>query len=448
MRRLNLFVAAIILLAVSSLVWLIKTYNPNDSGIQTQIVTDLAKLTDIAFLPYIFKSYSLPVYELSLKPADYLFLNTNLPGPDEGRVLLPEYKQYVPASFSFNNQEYDVEVHYRGLHFDHWKNPKKSWRIKFDKDQLFEGQRAINLIIPEDRGMYLEQLSNYRAKKLGLVVADSQFVVLKVNGQTQGLYWQIEHWTEEFLNKQSLPLSNLYGQEYEILYDVPNDPLFESTLYWKKYVKDGESEIDNYAQISALLGLLNNAPDEEFFQKFPLIFNLDNFLTWQAHSVLMGSSHQDWSHNIRLYWHPVLEQFIIFPWDVVGSLQWPVDYNPLVTRVLKNPDWVEKRNQILSSYVNDPNNLKEDLAYYDQLVELTKVAVFQDSLKFFSNYGYLQQVKKTRQRLIGQFELIKNNLDNNSIPNESSAFDLPKKQWLEVNHPDRIVDFTEFSPFN
>jgi len=440
-------IIALIVILIASLGYLIKTYNPMDSGLQTRIVTYLAKATDIIFLPYIFKSHSLPVYEITIKPDDYVLLNSNLPGPGQGRVLLPEFKQDIPAKFNFDNQGYKVDVHYRGLHFDHWQNPKKSWRVKFKKSQLFQGQREINLIIPEDRGIYLEQLSNFRAKKLGLYVADSQFIVLKVNGQTQGVYWQVEHWTPEFLEKQSLPVANLYGQNYEVLYGTPGEPLFESVQYWKKYTQDEKSETDNYAQIAVLLDLLNNATDKEFFQKLPVILDINNFLAWQAHSVLMGSAHQDSSHNIRFYWHPDSEKFIIFPWDVVGFLHWPIDYNPLVSRVLKNPDWLQKRNQILSDYVSNLDNLKQDLDYYDQLIDQTQTAIIKDRLKFFSNYGYLQQVKKTRQMLIDQFELVKSNLENNTIPDETSAFDLPKKQWLDVNHPDKVVDFTEFAPF-
>jgi spore coat protein CotH len=422
----KLFILMTIVIVIFLGFWF-KTYNPTAPGIQTETITYLVKLTDILFLPYYFKTHQLPVYNITIKPEDYAFLNQNLPNPSQGRFLFPEYKQYVPAKFIFNDQEYKVEVHYRGGDFDHWQNPKKSWRIKFKKSKIFQGQRTINLIIPEDRGMYIEELSNFRAKKLGLIVPDSQFAVLKVNGQTQGIYWQVEHWTQTFLEKNQLPIGNLYGENDEVLYHLEDRPLFESVQYWDKHIQANNSKSDDYTEIAVLLDLLNNASDQDFYQKLPLIFDIDNLLTWQAHSVLMGSDHQDSSHNIRLYWHPDFGKFIIFPWDVAGILHWPIDYNPLVSRVLKNPDWLKKRNQILTDYVSNSDNLKQDLEYYDQLISLTKIAVFQDELKFFSDIGYLKQVKKTRQMLIDQFELVKNSLNNNSIPDETSAFDLPKK---------------------
>ena len=221
--------------------------------------------------------------------------------------------------------------------------------------------------------------------------------------------------------------------------------IYQSTYYFKKYVQDEIYKTDNYAEISLLLGLLNNASDQEFFASLPLILDMDNFLSWQAHSVLMSSIHQDSIHNIRLYWHPALGKFFIFPWDVLGGqVVWPVDYHPLVSRVLENPDWLQKRNKILSEYVNNPDNLTEDLEYYDEQVKKTKIAIFKDYKKFFSNLGYLKQTQKTRQQIINQFELIKKSIAENSIPNESSAFKFPLTEKIDVNHIDKPVDQSEF----
>lgn len=436
-----------LVLLTAILGYLFLTHNPTVPGLQTKIVTQLAKLTDTFFLPYYFKSHQLPVYELNLSPNNYITLNKNMPDPTKTRLLTDEYKQYLPAKLKYDQLEYDVDVSYWGVDFDHWHNPKKSWRIKFNPDKPFIGQTTINLIIPEDRGMYLEELSNYRANKLGLIVSNSQFVVLKVNGQTQGVYWQVEHWTPAFLERSGLPVGNLYGEDDEALLKTETKPLFSSIKYWTKYTQDEIYSEDNYAEMAILLDLINNVSDEEFFQKLPQILDMDNFLIWQAHSVLMGSTHQGSTRNLRPYWHPALGKFYIFPWDVLGDYGWPVDYHPLVARVLKNPDWLEKRNQILQDYLSNPQNLADDLKYYDQLVDQTKTAVFQDYRKFFSNFGYLRQLKQTRQQLIDQFELIKTSLKNQTIPDEVSGFDFPNQNKLDVLDASKTVIKTEFQDF-
>jgi len=430
------------------IIYLFRTYNPNSPSLKTSIVTYLAKLTDIFYSPYYFKSYSLPVYELTLNPDNYVFLNRNLPDAIQTKILTAEYKRYVPAKFKYQEQEYDVDVHYYGTDFDHWARPKKSWQIKFNDNQPFFGQTIINLVIPEDRGMYLQELSNFRAKKLGLFIPSSKFTVLKVNGKTQGVYWQFEHWTAAFLEKNQLPIGNLYGEVDQSVKRSEQKPIYSSLKYWKKYVQDEIYQNDNYAELALLLDLLNHAEDEEFFSQLPYILDIDSFLAWQAHLILMGSSHQDSTHNIRLYWHPALGKFFIFPWDVLGSYGWPVSYNPLVSRVLKNPEWLKQRNQILSDYVNNVDNLREDLGYYDQLIEQTKTAVFQDYLKFFSNYGYVQQTKKYRQQIIDQLQLIKDKLDQQNIPNETSGFDLPFSQPINVTDPSKTIIDSEFKDFD
>lgn len=439
----------LIVLFVTGFTCLIKTYNPTTYGWQTDLVTHLAKLTDIFYLPsWLFKPHSLPVYKITINPDNYIFLNQNLPDPSKTDGILPDkYKKYVPAKFSYNGQEYDVQVRYRGFDFDHWTRDKKSWRVKFDQDQPFQGQTAINLVIPEDRGLYLEELSNFRAKKLGLTVPPSKFINLKVNGKTQGVYWQFEHWNLSFLEKHQFPPGNLYGEVNQQVKRSAQKPIYNSLEFWRKYVRDEIYQEDNYAEIALLLDLLNKADDQEFFQKLPHLLDIDNFLSWQAHSVLMGSTHQDELHNIRLYWHPALGKFIIFPWDVLGGKGWPIDYHPLVSRVLSNPNWLKQRNQILSNYVNDANNLTDDLNYYDQLVAQTKTAIFQDYLKFFSNYGYLQQTNKFRQQLIDQVQLIEQLLKDNNLPDETSGFNLPDQNLLKLAVTDKTVDQEGFKDF-
>ncbi|AKM79421.1 MAG: hypothetical protein UX85_C0006G0015 [Candidatus Beckwithbacteria bacterium GW2011_GWB1_47_15] len=447
-NRFKLFLYTAIILVVG-LIYLIKIHNPTAFGWQTNVVTYLTKLTDVFYLPYWFKSSGLPVYELTLNPDDYVFLNRNLPDPKAtGGILADKFKQFVPASFDFEGRQYQVRVRYRGVDFDHWTRPKKSWRVNFGSGQPFFGQTAINLIIPEDRGMYLEELSNYRAKKMGLIVPESRFVVLKVNGQTEGVYWQTEQWNEAFLEKNDLPIGNLYGEIDQEVRLAEQQPIFASLKFWRKYSQDEVFAEDNYTELSLLLDLLNNVSDEEFFTRLPYILDIDNFIAWQAHSVLMGSIHQDHLHNFRLYWHPALGKFMVMPWDVLGGVGWPANYHPLASRVLKNPDWLAKRNQILAAYVNNPDNLADDLAYYDQLAAQTKTAVFQDYKKFFSNIGYLRQLEKTRRELISQFQLIQQKLDSDSLPDEVSGFPLPVTEPIDVADPAKSVIESEFADFD
>ena len=348
------------------------------------LIIYLAKGRDIVYLP---------VYELNLNPDNYVFLSRNLPGPAQTRILTAEYKKSVPAKFNYQGQEYNVDVRYYGTDFAHWARTKKSWQIIFDDIAPFNSQTVINLIIPEEQDMYLKALSHYRAKKMGLVVPESQFVVLKVNGQTQGVYWQVEDFTPAFLERNHLPVGNLYRV-------VDGE--------WQKAVRDEISKDDNYAELALLLDLLNNTSDEEFFNKIPFILDIDNLLKWQVHSLLMGNFPAGGQNNLSLYWHPALGKFSILS---------PVSNNPLVKRVLTNPEWLKQRNRILADYVSNQSNLEADLAYFDQLVKQTQTAIFQDYRKNFSNHDLIRHTELSRQQMIDRFTA--------NLPEESAVFSLP-----------------------
>lgn len=408
--KLNYYILVFILIILISSLYLSKSYNPTAYNWQKDVITYLAKLTDILYLPSQFKSHSLPVYYLYIQPQDYLTLKQNLPNPKETNGVLPdESKIYVPAQLKYQGKVFNVKVRYRGYDFDHWTRDKKSIKIKFDQYNPLFKQSEISLIIPEDRGLYLEELSNFRAQKMGLQAPESQFVNLVINDNNQGAYWQVESFNQFFLAKNNLP-SGWFFKDINQPNDQAKQSIYSSTEFWEQSLESENNSVNHLSKLTQLIDLLNQPNDQIFFNQLPQVLDINNFLTWQAHSVLQGSTHQDTYHNIRFFFNQEINKFIVFPWDVLGGVQWPEDYNPLVTRVLKNPDWLHQRNEILSNYLSNTDNIKEDLSLYDQLFAQTKIAFFQDTLKYFSNYGYIKQVAKTRQQLIDQLNIINQRL--------------------------------------
>ena len=164
----------------------------------------LREFRDLPYLRYRFATHELSVYDLRIDTDDLDFLNKNLPD-SEGFLSEADgkYKQEVPAELTYQGKTYKVKVRYRGEKKSHWLWPKKSWRIDFGNN-LFAGKRRLNLIIPVDRQYLAEQFNNYRAKKLGLTVPESRFVVMRLNGKTPAVYWEVEHFDKEFVEKAGL----------------------------------------------------------------------------------------------------------------------------------------------------------------------------------------------------------------------------------------------------
>jgi len=251
-------------------------------------------------------------------------------------------------------------------------------------------------------------------KKLGLISPQFSFVNLKVNGQLQGVYLKSEHWGKTFLaNHELSPDADLYG-EAEFIKGVSN--LYSDVKYFQKYTFDPKKPEDDVSNFKTLLEILNQPSDEEFFNQIPDIIDMDNFLHWQAQSTLAFSHSQKYSHNLIAYFNPEINKFQFIPWNVAMADKEPVypdiNYNPLMVRILKNPEYMLKRNQIIWQYVSNPENLTDDLQYFDDLYQSTRGSFYRDSLKIFPNLDFDLTVKKHRKRIITAQNRIKELLND------------------------------------
>lgn len=339
----------------------------------------LIALLDLFFLPWRFLPHSLPVYELKLPPDDYVAINRH-PG------------QSTAGKFSAGGKEYNVKV---GYLTDEGKVPaarKKPWQIEFDDRQPFAGQTQIDLIVPQKETVFAAALIQFRAKSLGLITPPGQFIVLKVNGQSQGVFWQRESWNEAFLEKQNLPVGNLYGvRGREVV----------------KLVDDETYSTDHYTEMAKLIDLVTHASDEEFNLQLPYLLDIDNFLTWEKVGILSD----DLSLRNKFYWHPAIGKFYLLA---------PTNWDSLKRRVLANETWSKRKDDILAKY-----NSAAESSYYDQLVKDTRVAWFQDYWKDFSNFSLLRSTNSFSQ-------------DDSGIDNLS----LPENVPIE---PEEFEDFVNFS---
>ena len=340
-------------------------------------------VVDIPYLKYRFANHGLPVYEVFIDKEDIEDLNAVLPDPNKpGYInrITSEHKIKRPARFVYNGDEYDVKFRYRGLQSRHWLWQKKSIRLIFDKPDNFEGNSKVDLIIAYGRDYVVDHFNNYRAKKLGLPAADSSFVWLKVNGKNQGVYYKTDAWGEEFLEKNNLDSNtNLYSENFaRIPIWLGYDEVFGQ---WGKQTENSDEDIDNYADLALLLEIMNSE-DEMFYKNIWQILDRDAFITWMVHSHLSGSTHQDRSHNVRLYFDKEISKFKFLPVDVGVKEMYDdflfAQYHPLVNRLLNDNDFLLDFEKELWEYVSDENNLEEDLAKYDEFVEEMRIGLYQD----------------------------------------------------------------------
>ena len=155
--------------------------------------------------PNLLLSDDLPVYDLEISKSQMDIINEAIDRAKKQGWMSDDMKVWANATFYRDGQMYDAEVRVRGDLPPHWKDPKKSWRIKFTRQELehngeivnepvyLDGKRQINLIIPNDRDYVVAPFVNALMREEGLVVPRDQFVVLRINGVVQGLYYEVEH---------------------------------------------------------------------------------------------------------------------------------------------------------------------------------------------------------------------------------------------------------------
>lgn len=369
-------------------------------------------------LPYIYYRLwpnNLPVYKIQIIDKDLIKLNNNLPDPF-GTLSSNDLKAQ-PATFIYQGQSYSSKVRYRGETSVHWLSDKKSWRITIKDDNLPEGRRAIDFIVPNGRDFLMEQFNFYRAKKMGLTVPWSELGILKVNGDSQGVFFIVEHWGKEFLEKNNLSAdTNFYGES------SINQLIWTDTRYWQKYTSNPDEPFDNFSDLQQLLELINNSSDAEFKKNIWQIVDEDNFYAWWTHMILAGSVHQDWAHNIRPYFDRTIGKFQFIPWDVdsgqLAEKGLDRNFNPLISRVVQIPEFKLKRDLLLKAYVDDKKNLADDLAYYDELYAKTRIAFYQDPIKAFSSETFDSEVKRIRNLIKENFDFVKDYLDQAKLNTE------------------------------
>jgi len=383
---------------------------------------------DMLYLFEMKRNVGIPQYVLEIKPEDLRKLNENLPDSisDEifdGAVWLgDEHKETVPAKFIYNGKEYKVDVRYRGMNPNHWTREKRSWQIKFDKDNLFEGLRVIKLILPDDRKYFVEHMNNYRAKKFGLAFPEAKYSQLKINNGDHSVYYQIDDWSKEFLEKNKLPSdTNFYVTEEEYGLDnyylkgITSYSAFDDIIFWKKEINDKIFNFENYSELDFLLNLLKQ---DNFSEIAENIIDLEKFYKWQMVSILAGSDHQDDTGNLRLYFNNVSGKFEFMPWDVsIGdySADWASVSLFVAQKIHSNPNNLLELNKMLWEYVSNKDNLEDDLDFYDNTYNALKSAFYADFKKHDNNFTFDSKVKGARKHFENHFEAVKELLKNNDV---------------------------------
>jgi len=291
-----------------------------------------------------------PLYRLTMDPADLAW-------------LYEHYWTYetVPAIFTYRDTSYEVEVRFRGGTARNL--PKKSWKIDFPAATPFQGQRELNLNAEYvDKSLLREVVSYDLFARAGLPASRAQFARLEINGQSMGVFAQVEQVDKRFLDRIGWDSNgNLYKGNYGNF-----EPSTDYPAYQRSYLKKTNRE-DSHDDIIALIEMINQTPEADLPGAIAAAMDVGQYLDWVAVQIVLGDF--EWLEKNYYIYHQLDEGWWAFlPWDldlVLGhnwswehgildpDISWdnPIDsgtewskkpdgkWNKLVTEVLRNKDY-------------------------------------------------------------------------------------------------------------
>lgn len=379
------------------------------------------KVLDPFFWPLTLSKPKIPegkIYRLIIQNNDFQNLVDNLPTDPKG-YLTSKYKKTQPATLIHSNQSIPAKVRFRGISFNHWRNPKKSWRIYLPTPTQ-SGKKVLDFIIPEDKNFFVYFAAGSYAKKLGIMLSQPEIAYLSINNGQFLPYLLLEiHNNNDFLERRGASAGPLFTDRDP----YPNMPLlYENIEGWEVANANDLPSPPDFAPVEELVKLMQ-LNDVEFEKRLPALVDMPSFYAWNALAMLLGNRLEDEHHNTLIYQNPASGKLEFIPSDIEINTRrvfeesklptFDQPYNPFISRVLSIPAFKEKRDKLLRNFTADRNNLSQALAAVDSEYRQTTPYFLQDSWKNYSRLSYFVETTRVRRALIERFDHINKVLTSN-----------------------------------
>ncbi len=330
-RRLTVFNTVTILLGCGLLLLvaiIFRPYIPQAVGdfVKKQIFGSVAVERAQDWLPASLRvKPTLPTFQIYLPPATLRETELLAERLKVQGFMAGEDEIWFPARFSADGQIYNVDIRLRGVSSLHWSGPKKSWTVKFKKDQRFNGYRRIDIVVPGDRGYETEHVINSAARKVGLLTPDSGFVTVQTNGVDMGLYFWFEHLTAEMLERHGYPEGILMQRQHpayvEPGFERMGVDFFERKdhLFEARHAKGAERGrvLGRWRRFMELI----RSGGEDLWVQIPHYLDVEKLARWNAIISMLGHRHAMIPGNLKWFFNPTTGLFEPVMFDVSFPVQ-------------------------------------------------------------------------------------------------------------------------------
>jgi hypothetical protein len=284
---------------------------------------------------------------------------------------------------------------------------KKSFKIGFNDfvaGQKFKGLEKMNLNgNHNDPSQLRSRLSNQLLAKDSLTAARTSFVRLYINNEYKGLYLNVEHFDDEFLQKRFI--NNDQGNLYKCLYgaDLMNWGPNQSNYQWT-YELQTNKVANDYSGLIQFINVLNSSSDTDFPCAIQAVFDVDNYLKTFVHEILIA--HWDGyavnKNNYYLYQRPSDGKFMFLEYDMDNTFgidwfgvdwtnrninTWASSGRPLNQRIFAVPYFKDRFNYYMQKALAEVYLEADIMADLQQTQSIILAAGLEDTYKEL-DYGF------------------------------------------------------------
>lgn len=237
-----------------------------------------------------------------------------------------------PATFIFNNGTVLDTVENVGFRLrgnTSRQADKKSFKVSFNsfESQKYRGLQKMNLNGEHnDPSTVRARLAWDMLRWIGVPGSRANHVELHVNGEYFGIYANIEHIDDNFIDTYfGNDEGNLFKNVYpcDMVYKGADPDLYKEVFWGRRaYQLRTNMERDDYTDFAELVDILNNTPIDDLECELERVLNVESFLKCIAFDVLTGNwdgPHYN-KNNFYLYQNAATGKFEYIPYDLDNTL--------------------------------------------------------------------------------------------------------------------------------
>ena len=217
----------------------------------------------------------------------------------------------VPASIDYESKNVEIDVRLKGdrnIHFI--ESDKVSYKIEIENDKTIFGLNKFSLIKPRARNYIHEWLYHEFMEEGDLIKLKYDFVKLKINGESKGLYVIEEGFDKILIERNKRRNGPIFSLNEEWALGDNNqkkDILFE--VYNKRTWLSDQNKTFTLFAYNLLKNFFNGNENIEN------LFDIDKWAWFMAASDINYYAHGADVKSVRFYFNPVNAKFEPIPFD-------------------------------------------------------------------------------------------------------------------------------------